>query len=186
MMAGSTTWLGREVDRVATEWMQHLGSWQPFADSADTAADRQICSVCIRFARHLQLDETPHHMLHALAAPIDKMIAECYGTIANERYEHLLDRGWSFGLEDGIVRVVSPGGEEVVAIFKPREWDEGDTTDDPGEVRFQLIMLYADVLGIAVGAVLQRHAAITRAVRATVEPAVASMTHELISEICGP
>lgn len=183
-MAGSTTWLGREVDRAATEWMQQLTKWQPFPD-AEEAADRQVCTVCIRFARHLQLDETPHRMLHALAAPIETLVSDCYNTIANERYEHLHDQGWWFGLDDGIVRVVSPSGEEVIAVFKPREWDEGDSTIDPGEVRFQLIMLYADILGIAVGAVLQRHAAITRAVHATVEPAVASMAHQLIEEICG-
>jgi hypothetical protein len=172
-MAGSTTWLGREVDALATRWLSQLAEWRPFG--ADT--DGAICISCVRYAAQLQLDETPHSMLHPIAEAIDDRVMGCFSSIATERYGHLIDSGWSFGVDDGIVRVLPPG----VSIF----FDEDEVAAETGELRYELTQLYTELLGIAVGAVLQRHPAIARAVRAAVEPRVQEMADQLIREVCG-
>jgi hypothetical protein len=173
-MAGSTTWLGREVDALASQWLAQLPKWQPFSGDPDS----QICINCVRYAEQLQLDETPHSMLHPIAEAIDDRVMGCFYSIAIERYGHLSELGWSFDVVDGIVRVVPPG----VAIFL----DEDEVASEAGDLRFDLTLLYSELLGIAVTAVLQRHSAIARAVRAAVEPRVQELTDQLIREVCGP
>ncbi len=173
-MAGSTTWLGREVDALATRWLAQLAQWQPFAGDAD----RQICILCVRYAAHLQLDETPHSMLHSIAEAIEDRVMGCFSSISTERYGHLIEAGWDFGVEDGIVRVLPPG----VSIF----FDEDEIAAEAGDLRYELSQLYTELLGIAVGAVLQRHPAIARAVRSAVEPRVQQLADQLIREVCGP
>ncbi len=173
-MAGSTTWLGREVDALATRWLAGLADWKPFA--AD--ADRHICLTCVRYAEQLQLDETPHSMLHPMAEAIDDRILGCFHSIATERYGHLVDSGWSLDIVDGIVKVLPPG----TAVFL----DEDEVAAEAGDLRFNLVLLYTELLGIAVGAVLQRHPAIARAVRSAVEPHVQQLTDQLLREVCGP
>lgn len=173
-MAGSTTWLGREVDALATQWLSQLGKWRPFAEGAD----RTICGVCIRYAEQLQLDETPHSMLHPLAEAIDDRVMGCFHSIATERYGHLAELGWSLDVIDGIVRVVPPG----TSIF----FDEDEVAAEAGDLRFDLTELYSELLGTAATAMLRRHRTIARAVRATVEPRVQALADQLIREVCEP
>jgi hypothetical protein len=171
---GSTTWLGREVDALATQWLARLSDWQPFPDGAAS----EICLTCVRYAAQLQLDETPHSMLHPIATAIDDRVSACFQRIADDRYAHLAESGWTFGISGGVVRVLPPG----TSIFL----DEDAVAAEAGDLRFDLGMLYTDLLAIAVGAVLQRHPAIARAVRAAVEPRVQQLADQLIREVCGP
>jgi hypothetical protein len=173
-MAGSTMWLGREVDALATQWLAQLTSWQPFSGDRD----QQICITCVRYAEELQLDETPHSMLHPIAAAIDDRVTGCFTTIAFQRYGQLAESGWSFGIENGIVKVVPPG----ISIF----FDEDEVAAEAGDLRFDLTVLYSELLGIAVAAVLHRHSTIARAVRTAVEPRVQELADQLIREVCGP
>ena len=173
-MAGSTTWLGREVDALATQWLARLADWQPFTGDLE----QQICLTCVRYAEHLQLDETPHSMLHPISEAIDDRVMGCFHSITTQRYGHLCELGWAFDVVDGVVRVVPPG----VSIF----FDEDEVAAEAGDLRFDLTILYSELLGIAVAAVLHRHSAIARAVRAAVEPRVQELADQLIREVCGP
>jgi hypothetical protein len=173
MMSGSTTWLGREVDALATHWLANLAGWQPFG----AHVDRRICITCLRYAEQLQLDETPHSMLHPIAEAIDDRVMGCFHSITSERYGHLVEAGWSLDVVDGAVQVVPPD----VSIF----FDEDEVAAEAGDVTLDLTLLYSELLDIAVIAVLRRHSAIARAVRNAVEPRVQGLADELIREVCG-
>ena len=183
-MTSATSRLERAVERLTADWLRAVRDWTPFA--AD--GGRSVCSTCLRYAERFQLDETPHQLLHSLAEPVDELIRSAFAVAASNRFSDLEDEGWSFGVEDGLVRVVTPAGSHVVDIL-PSFSDRGAEADDAAEtrgagVRLELILLHAEIVGCAVGAVLRRHPVIVRAVRDSVEPLVRSLSQQLFAEIC--
>ena len=184
-MTSATSRLERAVERLTADWLRAVRDWTPFA-----AGDggRSVCSTCLRYAERFQLDETPHQLLHSLATPVDELIRSAFAVAASNRYSDLEDEGWSFGVEDGLVRVVTPAGSQVVDVL-PSFGDSGPGADEAGEirgagVRLELILIHAEIVGCAIGAVLRRHPGIVRAVRDSVEPLVHSLSQQLLTEIC--
>ncbi len=176
-MAGSTIWLGREAERAAEAWFRSLPEWQPFptdpAQPADTTAgsDRSLCLTCLHLGDHLQLDELPHGALHSLAAPVSTLVDGCFRTVAAERYKNLLNEGWVISNTDAIIQVSPPESAGVVVYT--------------AQIRSDLMSLHAELVDLAVNAVLRRRDAILEAARWNVEPVVRRLADELIREVCG-
>lgn len=183
-MTSATSRLERAVERLTADWLRSVRDWTPFADDGS----RSVCSTCLRYAERFQLDETPHQLLHSLAEPVDELIRSAFAVAASNRYSDLEDNGWSFGVEDGLVRVTTPAGAPVVDVL-PSFGDSAAGTDEEAEtrgagVRLELILIHAEIVGCAIGAVLARHPAIVRAVRDSVEPHIRSLSQQLLAEIC--
>jgi hypothetical protein len=184
-MTSTASRLERAVERLTVDWLRGVRDWTPFA-----AGDgrRSVCAICLRYAERFQLDETPHELLHALAAPVDALIRSAFTAAATERYGDLEEEGWWFGVEDGLVRVCTPAGSPVVDVL-PSFGDRVPGADEVAEtrgagVRLELILIHAELVGSAVGGVLSRHPVLVRAVRDSVEPRLRSLSEQLLAEIC--
>ena len=172
-MPRSTVWLEREVSTLLVHWLGRLAEWTPFVVGGGT----EVCLTCSRYRASLQLSDVPHALVHPIASPIDDLITHCFLTIAAERYDVLLAEGWTIALDNGLVRVGTPGMHETGA-YEP--------TSEAAELRFALTQLYTDLLGRAIYTVQQSSAEIAAALRATVEPVVQRLAAELVEEVCGP
>ena len=174
MMAGSTIWLEREAGALIVRWLGGLTDWTPFGGT-DLPA---LCLTCARYGGSLELSDVPHALLHEIAAPIDELVSDCFATIAAERYEHLLERGWRIYIHDGVVDVRAPAHTGLEDDIAPGP--------DLTGIRLQLTELHTYLLGRAIYTVQQNQHNIAAAVRATVEPVLRRMAAELIEEVCGP
>jgi hypothetical protein len=171
-MAGSTVWLEREVSTLLVRWLGRLSDWTPFGLGGGT----EVCLTCSRYRASLQLAEVPHALVHPIASPIDDLVAHCFLTIAAERYDVLLEHGWSIALDNGLVRVGAPAvdGEEAPG-----------PTPAAARLRLELTQLYTDLLGRAIYTVQQSTPEIAAALTVTVEPVVQRLAAELVEEVCG-
>ncbi len=184
-MTSAASRLERAVERVTADWLRAVLHWTPFAEDG---LQRRVCAICLRYAERFQLDETPHQLLHSLAVPVDTLIRSAFSAAVTERYGDLEDEGWWFGVEDGLVRVLTPAGFRVVDVLPSlRETEPG--ADDAAEtrgagVRLELILIHAELFACAAGAVLRRHPVLVRTVRDSVEPRIRSLSQQLLAEIC--
>lgn len=59
-----------EIDRITEAWLTGFPIWQ--LDTAE--GGRGVCTLCLRYAAELQLDELPHDLLHLLAARLEDVV----------------------------------------------------------------------------------------------------------------
>ena len=171
-MAGSTVWLEREVSALVVRWLGGLTAWRPFGAGGGT----EVCLTCVQYRESLQLTDVPHALVHPIASPIDDLITHCLVTIAAERYDCLLENGWSISVDNGLVRVEGPAQPS---------WGEYGPAPEVTELRLALTQLHTDLLGRAISTVQHHSSDIAAALHATIEPVVRRLAAELIDEVCG-